>query len=51
MTDSLMTLHGYQIHVDAETGAIRNAAGRWLREVLPDDTFQELREGRCGARS
>jgi hypothetical protein len=26
MTDNQMTLHGYQIHVDAETGAIRHYA-------------------------
>jgi hypothetical protein len=26
MTDSQMTLQGYQIHIDAETGAIRHYA-------------------------
>ena len=30
MMDSLMTLHGYQIHVDAETGAIRHCAQVWV---------------------
>ena len=36
MTDSLMTLHGHQIHIDAETGAIRHYAQVWVLRPASD---------------
>jgi hypothetical protein len=36
MTDSQMTLHGYQIHVDAETGAVTHYAQVWVLRVATD---------------
>jgi len=36
MTDSLMTLHGYQIHVDDETGAMRHYAQVWVLRLATD---------------
>jgi hypothetical protein len=37
MTDNQMTLHGYQIHVDAETGAIRHYAQSWVLRAVMDE--------------
>ena len=37
MTDNQMTLHGYQIHVDAETGAIRHYAQSWVLRAVTDE--------------
>jgi hypothetical protein len=37
MTDSQMTLQGYQIHVDAETGAIRHYAQSWVLRAVADE--------------
>jgi len=36
MTDSLMTLHGYQIHADAETGAVQHHAQVWVLRLATD---------------
>jgi hypothetical protein len=30
LTDNQMTLHGYQIHVDPETGAVLHYAQYWV---------------------
>lgn len=37
MTDNQMTLHGYQIHVDAETGSIRHYAQSWVLRAVTDE--------------
>jgi hypothetical protein len=37
MTENQMTLHGYQINVDAETGAIRHYAQSWVLRAITDD--------------
>jgi len=37
MTDSLMTLHGYQIYVDPETGAIQHYAQDWVLRIAADE--------------
>ena len=36
MTDGQMTLHGFQIHVDAETGAIMHFAQVWALRLATD---------------
>ena len=37
MTDNQLTLHGYQIHVDAETGVIRHYAQSWVLRAVTDE--------------
>jgi hypothetical protein len=37
MTENQMTLHGYQIHVDAEIGAIRHYAQSWVLRAVTDE--------------
>jgi hypothetical protein len=37
MTDNQITLHGYQIHVDTETGAIRHYAQSWVLRAITDE--------------
>jgi hypothetical protein len=37
LTDKQMTLHGYQIHIDAETGAIRHYAQSWVLRAVTNE--------------
>ena len=37
MTDNQMTLHGYQIDIDVETGAIRHYAQSWVLRAVTDE--------------
>jgi hypothetical protein len=37
MRENQMTVHGYQIHVDAETGAIRHHVRSWVLGAVTDE--------------
>jgi hypothetical protein len=36
MKDNQMTVHGYQIHVDAESGAVMHCAQVWALRLVMD---------------
>jgi hypothetical protein len=37
LTDNQMTVRGYQIHVDAGTGAIRHYVRTWVLRAVTDE--------------